>query len=88
MAALAFCDWDVRPRSRGISTRLILVYDSITSLLLGTPGWGRGKASMTFRRASAGTEASTEFSNFRVVTFSIRGAIKLLGVLVMRGPRL
>lgn len=43
---------------------------------------------MTFRSARAGTELSTEFWSFRVVTFSIRGAMRLLGILPTKGPRL
>lgn len=43
---------------------------------------------MTLRRARAGTELSTEFWSFRVVSFSIKGAMRLAGVFATRGPRL
>lgn len=43
---------------------------------------------MTLRRARAGTELSTEFWSFRVVSFSIKGAMRFAGVFATRGPRL
>lgn len=43
---------------------------------------------MTLRRARAGTELSTEFWSFKVVSFSIKGAIRFAGVFATRGPRL
>lgn len=88
MLAAPLCVCDVRPKRRGINTLLMLVYASTTSLVGGTPGCGRGSASITFRSARAGTELSTEFWSFRVVTFSIKGAMRLLGILPTKGPRL
>lgn len=80
--------WEVRPSSLGINTLLILVYASRTSFVAAWPGWGRGRASMTLRSARAGTELSTEFWSRRVVSFSIKGAMRLEGVFATRGPRL
>lgn len=69
-------------------TRLRLLYASLTSLVGGTPGEGRGRASTTERMAIDGRELSTEFLSFKLQSFSIIGAISCGVIFLTSGPRL
>jgi hypothetical protein len=69
-------------------TLLIAEYASTTSFDGETPGIGLGSVITTVRKAIAGIELSTEFSVLKVESFSIRGAMIVLGTFRTSGARL
>lgn len=78
----------ITPVRRGIRTLLIAEYASMTSFPGATPGTGRCRVVTTVRSASAGTEASTEFSVDSFDNFSIKGGRTAPGSFKTNGARL